>query len=180
MGEEPIKSVTFKPKASLDAVEEAKAKKRGWVFDQLMIIGSFEAGMNHNDEQICNLYYELEGEEDEKRITELTDEIAQNREILDTDYFARVDALNDLFDAMPNSDRHYYCQVKHRATTFILAAENYHARNGDPKAENTLRSAGKSLALTCSLAFGFEPMDCLRCVADSMAKVVPQLSMVEI
>ena len=170
------------PKVEIPAPsgEEAKAKKRGWVFDQLMIIGSFEAGMNHNDEQICNLYYELEGEEDEERITKLTDEIAQNREILDADYFARVDALNDLFDAMPNSDRHYYCQVKHRATTFILAAENYHARNGDAKAEETLKSAGKTLALTCSLAFGFEPMDCLRCLADSMAKVVPQLSMVEL
>ena len=26
-----------------------------------------------------------------------------------------------------------------------------------------------SLALTCSLAFGFEPMECLRCLSDSLA-----------
>lgn len=163
-----------KEKIEIDKALSDAQKKRGWVFDQLMIIGSFEAGMNHNDEQISNLFYELEGEEDPEKITKLTDEIARNREILENDYLARVAAMNDLFSAMPNSDRHYYCQVKHRATTFIIAAENYHARNEDAAAEETLRSAAKSLALTCSLAFGFEPMDCLRCVADSMAKVAPQ------
>ena len=147
-------------------------KKRGWVFDQLMIVGSLEAGMNHNDEQIANLFYELGGEEDEETITKLTDEIAANREILNLDYYNRVDTLNAIFDAVPNSDRHYYCQVKHRATTYVLAAENYHARHECANAEETLKKAAEALALTCSLAFGFEPMDCLRCLSDSLATSV--------
>lgn len=152
------------------AKNEEQKQKRGWIFDQLMLVGSLEAGMNHNDEEICNIYNQLAYEEDEEVITKLTDQLNQNREIIDMDYFTRVDALNQIFDAVEGSNRHYFCQVKHRATTYIMAAENYHARHEDKGAEEILIKAGEALALTCSLAFGFEPMDCLRCLSDSLAK----------
>ena len=150
-------------------MEEKEHKKRGWIFDQLMIVGSLEAGMNHNDEEICYIYDQLAYEEDEKTITKLTDQLNANREILDKDYFNRVDALNQVFNEIPNSDRHYYCQIKHRCATYVMAAENYHARHEDSESEKILIEAGMSLALTCSLAFGFEPMECLRCLSDSLA-----------
>ena len=150
--------------------ENEEQKKRGWIFDQLMLVGSLEAGMNHNDEEICNIYNKLAYEEDEKEIEDLTNQLNANREILDKDYFNRVDALNQIFNAVPNSNRHYYCQIKHRCATYIMAAENYHARHEDKESEDILKEAGESLALTCSLAFGFEPMDCLRCLSDSLAK----------
>lgn len=150
-------------------MEEKEHKKRGWIFDQLMIVGSLEAGMNHNDEEICNIYNQLSYEQDEKKITELTDKLNVNREILEKDYLNRVDALNQIFNEIPDSDRHYYCQIKHRCATYVMAAENYHARHEDAESEKVLTEAGESLALTCSLAFGFEPMDCLRCLSDSLA-----------
>lgn len=149
--------------------DNEQKKKRGWIFDQLMLVGSLEAGMNHNDEEICNIYNQLAYEEDEKTIQELTDQLNANREILDKDYFNRVDALNQIFNEIPNSNRHYYCQIKHRCATYVMAAENYHARHENKESEDLLVQAGEALALTCSLAFGFEPMDCLRCLSDSLA-----------
>lgn len=152
-------------------MEDEATKKRGWVFDQLMIVGSLEAGMNHNDEEICNLYNRLSETEDPDEIQKIGDEIANIRDLIGFDYQNRVDALNQIFNAIPNSNRHHYCSLKHRATTYIMAAENYHARGGDVESERVLVAAGKALALACSLAFGFEPMDCLRCVSDSMAAI---------
>ena len=144
-------------------------KKRGWIFDQLMLVGQIEAGLCHNDEEICNLYSDMDNfAEDPDKIQSIANELNANGEIIKSDYLARVDALNQVFDAVEGSDRHYYCQVKHRATAFVLAAENYHARGCDAGAERNLVAAGKSLAETCSLAFGFEPMQCLRCLDEAL------------
>lgn len=145
-------------------------KKRGWIFDEILKVGQLEAAMEHNDEEICNLYNDMHNNAGEiKEIERITDELSKNHAIITLDYENRVNCLNDIFDAIEGSNRHYYCQVKHRATVFVKAAENYHARKCDPRAEQSLIKAGKSLALTCSLAFGFEPMDCLRCLSDSLS-----------
>lgn len=149
----------------------ADEKKRGWIFDQLMVVGELEAAMNHNDEEICNLHESIEGAIDPKEVAPLVDQLNSNYEIIKIDYKARVDALNQIFDAVDGSNRHYYCQLKHRAALFVMAAENFHARNGSPEAERTLVEAGKSLALTCSLAFGFEPFSCLRCLDEKITEV---------
>ena len=149
----------------------ADEKKGGWIFDQLMVVGELEAAMNHNDEEICNLHESIEGSTDPKEVEQLADQLNSNYEIIKIDYKARVDALNQIFDAVDGSNRHYYCQLKHRAALFVMAAENFHARNGSPEAERTLVEAGKSLALTCSLAFGFEPFSCLRCLDEKITEV---------
>lgn len=152
--------------------EELK-QKRGWVFDELMIVGQLEAGMNHNDEEICNLTTEMEDHPDDLEfLEEKADEINANVEILELDYRNRVDTLNQIFDAIPGSNRHYYCQLKHRATAFVQAAENYHARGCSEEAEQTMIKIGKTLALTCSIAFGFEPLSCLRCLDEAVSKVI--------
>lgn len=143
--------------------------KRGWIFDQLMLVGQIEAGMCHNDEEISNLYADMDNNADNPdEIQKIADKLNTNIELINEDYLDRVDALNQVFDAVEGSDRHYYCQVKHRATRFVLAAENYHARGCSPEAERNLVAAGKALATTCSLAFGFEPMQCLRCLDEAL------------
>lgn len=144
-------------------------QKRGWVFDQIMLVGQLEAGMCHNDEEICNIYADMDmNADDPDEIAKLTDKLAANIELIKSDYLNRVDALNQAFDSIKGSDRHYYCQVKHRAALYVMAAENYHARGCSPEAERVLVEAGKSLAQTCSLAFGFEPMQCLRCLDEAL------------
>lgn len=149
--------------------KDEKIVKRGWIFDEILKVGQLEAAMEHNDEEINNLYNDLHNNSgDIKEIERVTDELSKNKAIIQLDYENRVNCLNDIFDEM-NGDRHYYCQVKHRALVYVKAAENYHARKCHPNAEASLVAAGKSLALTCSLAFGFEPMDCLRCLSDSMS-----------
>lgn len=143
--------------------------KRGWIFDQLMLVGQIEAGMCHNDEEVCNLYADMDNfGDDPDEIQKIANKLNTNVELIKDDYLDRVDALNEVFDAVEGSDRHYYCQVKHRATRFVLAAENYHARGCSPEAEARLVAAGKALATTCSLAFGFEPMQCLRCLDEAL------------
>lgn len=143
-------------------------QKRGWIFDEIIKVGQLEAAMGHNDEQICNLHQELEENDDTERVAKIADELNTNYEITRLDYGNRVDSLNGIFDAVPGSDRHYYCQVKHRAMAYCIAGENFHARGCTPEAEQSLIQAGKSLALTCSLAFGFEPMECLRCLDEAL------------
>lgn len=153
--------------------EEEQAKKRGWIFDQLMIVGQLEAGMNHNDEEICNITTEMEDHPDDLDfLNDKAEEINANVEIIEMDYENRVDTLNQIFDAVPGSNRHYYCQVKHRAAAFVQAAENYHARGCNEDAEQTMVRLGKTLALTCSLAFGFEPFQCLRCLDEAIKKTM--------
>lgn len=150
---------------------EPTQQKRGWIFDEIVKVGQLEAAMAHNDEQICNIYSDMEEQGgDADALTKLADELNTNYEITRLDYDNRVDSLNGIFNAIPNSDRHYYCQVKHRATVYAIAGENFHARHCDPEAEKSLVAAGKALALTCSLAFGFEPMQCLRCLDEAMKK----------
>lgn len=154
----------------LDAgMDDEVEVKRGWIFDEIVKVGQLEAAMGHNDEQICNLYSDMEEKgDDPKALEKIANELSVNYEITRLDYGNRVDALNGIFDAVPGSDRHYYCQVKHRATAYVIAGENFHARGCTPEAERSLVQAGKSLALTCSLAFGFEPMQCLRCLDEAL------------
>lgn len=148
--------------------EVVTPQKRGWIFDEIVKIGQLEAAMGHNDEQICNLYSDMENLEKPEDAQKIADELNTNYEIIRLDYDNRVDSLNAVFDAVPDSDRHYYCQVKHRAMMYVIAGENFHARGCTPEAEQSLVKAGKSLALTCSLAFGFEPMECLRCLDEAL------------
>lgn len=152
--------------------EELK-QKRGWVFDQLMIVGQLEAGMNHNDEEVCNIRTDMENHPDDQEFLEgKAEELMFNTQIVALDYENRVDTLNQIFDAVPGSNRHYYCQLKHRSAAFVQAAENYHARGCSAEAEETMVRLGKTLAMTCSLAFGFEPLQCLRCLDEAVQKTI--------
>lgn len=152
---------------SLDATPE-KPVKRGWIFDEIIKVGQLEAAMAHNDEEVHNIRVAMEnGVEDP---TELADKLSLNEDLIKLDYENRVDSLNDVFDSIEGSDRHYYCQVKHRATAVVIAGENFHARGCPASAENSLHLAMKSLALTCSVAFGFEPMECMRCLDEALKK----------
>lgn len=147
-----------------------EAQKRGWIFDAILQIGQIEAGMEHSDEQICNIYHDMsENNGDLDEITKLTEELADNRELLEIDYQDRVVLQNMVFDAIPDSNKHYWCRLKHAATAFAKAAENYHASKLHPEFEQHLVRAGQRLAIVCSRAFGMEVMDCLRCVSDSLS-----------
>lgn len=153
-----------------ELLDTKSSSKRGWIFDQLMIVGDLENAMGHSDEQICNIYSDMEVDaEDPKKMEEDARQLNLNYEIMLLDYENRVDTLNQIFDAVEGSDRHYYCQVKHRVAAYVKAGENFHARGCCSEAERILVKAGKSLALTCAAAFGFEPMSCLRCLDEALS-----------
>lgn len=150
--------------------QRTDAQKRGWIFDAILQLGQIEAGMEHSDEQICNIYHDMsENSGDVEEIQRLTDELADNRDLLDIDYQDRVSLQNMIFDAIPGSNKHYWCRLKHAATVFAKAAENYHASKLHPEFEQHLVRAGQRLAIITSRAFGMEVMDCLRCVSDSLS-----------
>lgn len=148
--------------------ETTSSEKRGWVFDQLMIVGQLEAAMGHNDEEICNLYTEMDNNADNPdEIAKITQKLSAIMDIIKSTYPTRVDAQKQIFDVM-EGDMHSWCLVKHLATAYVTAGENYHARNCDPDAERVLVKTGEALAMACSLAFGFEPMSCLRCLDETI------------
>lgn len=144
--------------------------KRGWIFDELIKVGHLEAAMAHCDEEVHNIRADMENDKGDP--IALSDKLALNEDLIKMDYENRVDSLNDVFNSIKGSDRHYYCQVKHRATAFVIAGENFHARGCPASAENSLHLAAKSLALTCSAAFGFEPLECMRCLDEALKKSI--------
>ena len=127
---------------NLDATTEEQPK-RGWIFDELIKVGQLEAAMAHNDEEVHNIRVMLENGDGDP--AELAEELALNEDIIKLDY-------------------------ENRATAVVIAGENFHARGCPASAENSLHLAMKSLALTCSLAFGFEPMECMRCLDEALKK----------
>lgn len=143
--------------------------KRFWVLDELIKIGHLEAAMSHSDEQICNVNHDQEQNgTDIKKLEELAKEGDYHRELIALDYENRTGCENDLMDMMKGNSKDW-CYLKHHATAFVIAAENYHARGCDPCAERSLILSGKALALCVSHCFGFEAMDCLRCLGESLA-----------
>lgn len=141
--------------------------KRGWVLDALVKVGQLEAAMNHNDEQISFLKERLESLDNPDEVVQIADEIARNEDLIKTDYQNRVAIMDELFNTF-NGDRHYYCQLKHRATAYVIACENFHSRDCTPAEEESMHRASQALAMTCSLAFGFAPFSCLRCLDEQL------------
>lgn len=142
--------------------------KRFWVLDELIKIGHLEAAMSHGDEQVCNVNRDMENEtEDVKHLEELAKEQDYHREGIRLDYENRVGCENDIMEFLQGNKKDW-CYLKHRAAAFVIAAENYHARDCCPTEEKSLILAAKSLALTASHCFGFEMMDCLRCLGDAL------------
>lgn len=150
-------------------IEVNQSTKRGWIFDELMKIGHLEAKLTHQDENICNLYHDMdENSGDKEEIERLVEDLSARHEVERLTYGNRAMSLDHLFSSVPNSNRHWFCDVKHDAAAFVLAAETYHASGFDPDLERSLVYCGKTLAISCSKAFNMEVMDCLRCVNDAL------------
>ena len=81
---------------SLDEPQDTEAEfqsfkqKRGWIFDEIIKIGQLEAAMGHNDEQICNLYSDMENTDDPDGLSKVADQLNTNYEIIRIDYRNRV------------------------------------------------------------------------------------------
>ena len=105
---------------------------------------------------------------DVKEVERLVDDLSARHEVLELTYQSRAKDLDFLFDCIPNSDRHWLCDVKHDAARFVMGAETYHASGFNPALEETLVLKGRILALTCSKAFNMDVMDCLRCLNDAL------------
>lgn len=151
--------------------EKNKDTKRGWILDLVMAIGHQEAKLTHTDETICNLYEDMDNLDEKDAIEKLqaiTKDLGATRDAAQISYLFRAMMCDDLFDELEESDRKKLCEVKHDAASFVLVAEKYHAQGFTPKGERLLIMAGKNLAMTCSRAFGLDPMGCLRCFNDAM------------
>lgn len=144
-----------------------KYGKRGWLLDALVKVGQLEAALSHTDEQISYLKEQLSNTTDPEEITSIVDQISANVDIAKLDYENRVTIMNEMFLTL-DGDRHYYCQVKHRAAEWVVACEVYHSRGCNIGDELSMHRAAQTLALTCSLAFGFKPFSCLRCLDEAI------------
>lgn len=148
-----------------------ESSKRGWLLDQLMLIGHYEAELTHDDEQIINIKHDMaQNSGSLEEIEKLTDELNFRRELEAMHYQGRTLAEQDVFEAFPELelDKKKWCDIKHQCAIYILACETYHARDGHPTAEDSMVLAGKQLVFLVSHTFGFEPMDCARCFNDAL------------
>lgn len=142
---------------------------RGWILDQLILVGHYEAQLSHIDEKLNDLWNKLEGEvENMEEMQKTTDAISALYEISRDVYAARKEAEQQIFDAVPDADKTYWCQIKHCATAFVIAEENFHARGCDSESEKVMLKAASNLGKVVSLAFGFEPYGCLRCLDEAL------------
>lgn len=150
---------------------QATVNRRGWVMDQLMLVGQLEAAMGHIDERITDLWIQLEGEEDTDAISKISNELSALYDTQRGLYDARVAAETAIFDAFPNADRTKWCLVKHLSMAYAIASENFHARDCNENSEQTLRATSAALGEVTSLALGFEPYGCLRCLDEAIQGV---------
>lgn len=151
---------------------EPNTGKRGWLLDQLMLIGHYEAELTHDDEQILNLHHDLDNNSgDVKEVEKITDELNFRENLMAMHYEGRAKAEEDIFNAFPDIDidKKKWCDIKHSCAVYTLASEVYHARDFDPIAKENMLLAGKSLTFLVSRTFGFEPMDCMRCLNDHLS-----------
>lgn len=144
--------------------------KRGWLMDQIMEVGHYEAALTHDDEQICNIEHDNEnGSGDIKEVERNAEEMNFRLGLTKLHYQSRVLAEQAIFEAYPDIDQKKWCDIKHAAADYVLAAEVFHARDFHPTAQKSLVMAGKCLSYLISYTFGFEPMDCLRCLNEALS-----------
>lgn len=167
MEEVEVKEATNIP-AIMPEQSKDKTTKRGWVLDQIIIIGQTEAAMGHIDERISDIWTDMENMEDDSKSQSLVDELSELYELVHTLYELRVDAENQIFDAFPDADRTKWCLVKHLAMNYAVACENFHARACHPDSERVMLKAGEALAKSSAMAFGFKPFGCFRCLSEAM------------
>lgn len=147
------------------------AQKRGWVVDQIMLVGQLEAAMGHNDERLNDLQQQLENGVEEDMATKITDELSSLYEMQRELYDLRVEAQEGIFAAFPVVDHTKWCLVKHLACAFIIASENFHARGCSAESEQVMLKSASALGKAVSMALGFEPYGCLRCLGEAIAGV---------
>lgn len=142
---------------------------RGWVTDQLILIGQYEAQMSHIDEKLNDIWTDFENHGDDQALMERrTKELAVLYEIQRDLYVARKEAEQQIFNEFPDADKTYWCLVKHAATAFVIAEENFHARDCNAEGESAMLKAASNLGKTTGLALGFEPYGCLRCLDEAL------------
>lgn len=146
-----------------------KAQGRGWVLDQLILIGHYEAQLSHIDEKLNDLWEMVNSEtEDMKKREKGVETISTLYEIGRGVYAARKEAEEQVFAAFPEAEKTFWCMVKHAATAFVLAEENFHARGFDADSERVMLEAAENLGKVAGLALGFEPYGCLRCLDEAI------------
>lgn len=148
---------------------EAKDAKRGWVMDQIVLIGQVEAAMGHTDERISDIWQDLNGMDlNEESSQGLVEELSSLYELEKLLYALRVEAENQIFDAFPLADRTKWCLVKHLAMSYAVACENFHARACCPEAEQVMLKTGEAVTMASAMAFRFEPFGCFRCLSEAI------------
>lgn len=147
---------------------QPKATKRGWVLDQIIIIGQTEAALGHIDERISDIWQDLDNASLGTETDKLADELFILYQLEKDLYALRVEAENQIFDAFPDADRTKWCLVKHLAMNYAVACENFHARDCHPDGEQVMLKAGRAVTTASALAFGFEPFGCFRCLSEAM------------
>lgn len=145
-----------------------KTTKRGWVLDQIVIIGQTEAALGHIDERLSDIWQDLDNADDNTNVDALAREMNDLYELEKDLYALRVEAENQVFDAFPDADRTKWCLVKHLAMNYAVACENFHARDCHPDAEQVMLKAGSAVAKASAMAFGFAPFGCFRCLSEAM------------
>lgn len=154
--------------STLAPAVELGTPKRGWVLDQIVIIGQTEAALGHIDERISDIWQDLDNTEDSDESDKLSAELGALYELEQELYDLRVDAENQIFAAFPDADRTKWCLVKHLAMNYAVACENFHARKCIPDAEQVMLKAGSAVAKASAMAFGFKPFGCFRCLTEAM------------
>lgn len=158
----------IKPVVIVNDDEGKTNPKRGWVLDQIVLIGQTEAALSHIDERISDLWHDLDNLANTDTEDKIIVELSNLYDLTKTLYDLRVEAEEQIFDAFPDADRTKWCLVKHLATAYATACENFHARQCDSNAEKVMIKSGEAMAKTTAMAFGFEPFGCFRCLSEAM------------
>lgn len=117
---------------------------RGWVVDELLEIGHFEAALSHLDELVMDEKY---------------------RDLAKLVYVARRNTM-ELSLMEECEDQKMWCVLKHLATAYVMSEEVCHAKEYDNDSVVLMSEAGSCLALAMEMVLGVERTECLRCLGE--------------
>lgn len=148
--------------------------KRPWLMDALLEIGHNVADITHIREKEQYLQAELKNIDDPNKITEISDKLADLREIRQNVY--KSYDLKASYICNQSETKEGRCMLKHAAAQLVFAMELDDSLDNSMSFEN-LNTEFDVFAGTVSFVLGIEFHSCLRCIFDGIKRVSEEISL---
>lgn len=147
---------------------------RNYLIDLVLSIAQDAADEWHTKEELASLNKELDSISPEE-MPELYAQMVEKIQTVRQDYVDGAKLRREKTDILgrlsPNYDYHKRCQLKHRATAYVLATEAFLANPDDEGLFDVMVKSEKRFWTTVSQFMGVKEIEnCGRCLSDQLSR----------